>query len=43
MRLAGEFDPVYSAAPMHIERLEKQLGIRNPAQPDSQRSPLSNP
>ncbi len=43
MRLARDFDPIYSAAPVHIERLEKQLGIWNPAQSDSQRSPLSNP
>ena len=43
MRLARDFDPVYSAAPTHIERLEKKLGIWYPAQRDSQRSPLSNP
>jgi tetratricopeptide (TPR) repeat protein len=37
MRLARDFNPVYSAAPMHIERLEKKLGIWYPAQRDSQR------
>ncbi len=40
MRLARDFDPIYSAAPMHIERLEKQLGIWNPAQPDSGAPPI---
>jgi tetratricopeptide (TPR) repeat protein len=43
MRLARDFDPIYSAAPVHIERLEKQLGIWNPAQSDSLRSPPNNP
>jgi tetratricopeptide (TPR) repeat protein len=47
MRLARDLDPVYSAAPMHIERLAKKLGIwdevQREAQRDSQRSPLNSP
>ena len=43
MLTARDLDPIYSAAPMHIERLEKKLGIWKQAQRDSQRSPLNNP
>ncbi len=43
MRLARDFDPVYSAAPMHIERLEKRLGIWYPSRPDSGTSPPGSP
>jgi tetratricopeptide (TPR) repeat protein len=43
MRGARDLDPVYSKAPMHIERLERKLGIWKQAQGDSQRSPLNNP
>ena len=43
MQRAHELDAVYSKAPMHIERLEKKLGIWKQAQRDSQRSPLNNP
>jgi tetratricopeptide (TPR) repeat protein len=43
MRLARDLNPIYSAAPMHIERLEKKLGIWYPAQRDSLRSPLNGP
>jgi tetratricopeptide (TPR) repeat protein len=43
MRTAQELEPVYSNAPMHIERLEKRLGVWKPAQGDSQRSPLKIP
>jgi tetratricopeptide (TPR) repeat protein len=43
MRLARDFDPVYSAAPMHIERLEKKLGIWYPSRPDTVSSPTENP
>jgi tetratricopeptide (TPR) repeat protein len=43
MRLARDFDPVYSAAPMHIERLEKKLGIWYPSRPDTAASPIENP
>jgi len=43
MRRAHDLDPVYSKAPMHIERLERKLGIRKQAQGDSPRSPLNSP
>ena len=43
MRLAHELNPVYSAAPVHIGRLEQELGIDRPAEPDSQRSPIESP
>ncbi len=40
MRLARDFNPIYSAAPMHIERLEKKLGIWYPSRPDSAAGPV---
>ncbi|MFA4947903.1 MAG: tetratricopeptide repeat protein [Candidatus Krumholzibacteriia bacterium] len=43
MRLARDFDPIYSAAPIHIERLEKKLGIWYPSLPDTGTSPIENP
>jgi len=43
MLTARDLDPIYSAAPMHIERLEGKLGIWKQAQRDSQRSPLNSP
>jgi tetratricopeptide (TPR) repeat protein len=43
MRTAQELEPVYSKAPIHIERIERKLGIWKPAQGDSQRSPLKMP
>jgi tetratricopeptide (TPR) repeat protein len=43
MRLARDFDPVYSSAPTHIERLEKKLGIWYPSRPDTVTSPIGNP
>jgi tetratricopeptide (TPR) repeat protein len=43
MRLARDFDPIYSAAPMHIERLEKKLGIWYSSRPDTGASPIKNP
>lgn len=36
MQTARDLDPIYSAAPEHIERLEKKLGLWKPAQPDTQ-------
>ena len=43
MRLARDYDPVHSAAPMHIERLERQLGIWHPSLPDTATIPIENP
>ena len=39
MQAARDLDPIYSTAPEHIERLEKKLGIWNPARPDTQAAP----
>ena len=43
MIAARDLDPMYSAAPSHIERLQLKLGIWKPANPDSIRNPFENP
>jgi tetratricopeptide (TPR) repeat protein len=43
MRTAQELDPVYSKAPMHIERLEKELGIWKPNRDGSSGAPSNAP
>lgn len=44
MRMARDTNPIYSEAPLHIERLERKLGLpSSAAQVDSQRSPLKMP
>ena len=43
MLKARDLDPIYSTAPMHIERLDEKLRVRNQVQRDSQRSPLNSP
>jgi tetratricopeptide (TPR) repeat protein len=43
MITARDLDPMYSAAPSHIERLERKLGIWRPESPDSIRNPFLKP
>jgi len=43
MQTARDLDPIYSAAPKHIEQLEKKLGLWKPAQPDTLVNPPDKP
>jgi tetratricopeptide (TPR) repeat protein len=43
MLLARDLDPIYSAAPPHIRRLEEELGIPHTAPPDSATAPNEIP
>jgi tetratricopeptide (TPR) repeat protein len=43
LHTSADFDPLYSTAPRHIERIERKLGTAGEAQGDSQRSPLRSP
>jgi tetratricopeptide (TPR) repeat protein len=40
LRMARDLSPMHSKAPVHIERLEKKLGIQRYVRPDSQPSSL---
>jgi tetratricopeptide (TPR) repeat protein len=43
MLLARDLDPMYSAAPLHIKRLEAKLGIKSSPPPDGAPAPNENP